>query len=277
MTPAYFDKRLLVIEAELARTLRVMGRKENTLSAIARDAWDGARLAIMTRNRPITATGALISLVGHITIVELRAELTEVQTANGFGNRCLLACSKRSKLLPHGGEVDPHALEALAAKLRHAFSALPHGRITFDPMARALWEEVYPELSKGGTRLFDAMTARSEAQAVRVALIYALLDGQQQIGRAHLEAALEIIRYSNDSVRHIFGDATGNRTADTIIKALRACPEGMTRTALSSDLFGRNVKADEIGTALALLLEYGMAYPKRIDTDGRPKEVWFAC
>ena len=51
-----------------------------------------------------------------------------------------------------------------------------------------------------------------------------LLDGQRHIGRAHLAAALEIIRYANDSALHIFGDATGNPAADTILNALRATP-----------------------------------------------------
>jgi len=56
---------------------------------------------------------------------------------------------------------------------------------------------------------------------LRIALIYALLDHQHQIGLAHLNAALEIVRYSNDSVRRIFGDLTGNKIADTILAALR--------------------------------------------------------
>jgi hypothetical protein len=76
--PGVADKRLLVVESELARPLRVMGRPDNTLSAVLREAWDGDRLGLMTRSRPITATGALISLVAHITITELRGELTEM-------------------------------------------------------------------------------------------------------------------------------------------------------------------------------------------------------
>jgi hypothetical protein len=121
------------------------------------------------------------------------------------------------------------------------------------------------------------MTARSEAQTLRAALSYALLDGQSQIGLAHLEAAIEVIRYSNDSVRHIFGDATGNRTADAIIRALRANPEGMSRSAISNDLFSKNTPADEISAALATLLDHRMIRSKRINTNGRPKEIWVAC
>jgi hypothetical protein len=278
--PGVSDKRLLVVESEFARMLRVMGRKENTLSMVLREAWDGMpRLFIMTRKDPTIATGAFISIVAHITITELQDELAEVQTANGFGNRCLFACSRRSKLLPLGGNVNYATRTQLAQQLKQFFASRPSGKITFDDPAEQRWCQIYSELSKSGTRMFDALTARSEAQTLRVALIYALLDGQQQIGLAHLEAALEVIRYSNESVRHIFGDATGNRTADAIMRALRANLEGMTRTQIFEDLFGRNKQSDDIGKGLAILLAHGMAYCKRIPNPtgrGRPIELWIA-
>lgn len=113
-----------------------MRRNDNTLSMVLRCAWDGDRLGIMTRNRPITATGAMISLVAHITITELRAELTEVQTANGFGNRCLMCCSKRSRLFPLGGQLKRGEIERAAGKLKQALDARSRGEICFDVLAR---------------------------------------------------------------------------------------------------------------------------------------------
>jgi Bifunctional DNA primase/polymerase, N-terminal len=270
------DKRLLIVEEELSRLLRVMGRSESTLSSVLRQAWDGIRLAIMTRNRPVEATDPLISLIAHITIAELRAELTDVQAANGFGNRCLFACVKRSKLLPLGGDVNKPELNALADRLGQIMMRHPHGIIVFDLAARDLWIQNYERLSQGGSRLVDHLTARSEAQAIRVALNYALLDGQQEIGLAHLQAALEIIRYSNDSVKFIFGDATGDPIADTILRSLRNNPEGLSRIEINN-LFSRNAKASDIATALACLLDHKLATFRRKETGGRPSEIWAAC
>ena len=272
------DKRLLVVEEELSRALHAMRRSDNTLSAVLRQAWDGKRLGIMTRNSPITATDALISLIAHITIVELRAELSDLQAANGFGNRCLFACVKRSKLLPFGGNVDLAAMFEVAARLGEVLKIHPIRPLYLDTAARVLWENTYAELSKGGTRLFDALTARSEAQAIRVALIYALLDGQSAIGRHHLEAALEIVRYSNASAKYIFGDAVGNATADTILRTLRRNPQGVNRTEIYN-LFGRHTKAGDIAAALAALDEFGLATCRRkapASFGGRPPEIWVA-
>src|SRR5919112_2167991 len=98
------DKRLLVLEPELASTLKVMRREGNTLSAVVRQAFDDARLQVMTRNNPMKATDAHISIIGHITKAELLRYLTETEAANGFANRFLWLLVERSKELPFGGE-----------------------------------------------------------------------------------------------------------------------------------------------------------------------------
>jgi hypothetical protein len=271
------DKRLLIIEQELCRPLRVMSRADNTLSAVMRDAWDGNRLGVMTRKNPITATGATISLVAHITIAELRAELTEIHAANGFGNRCLFAAARRSNILPFGGRVGDGEIEKLARDVRSAIDALDdcHIDVGFTDTARKLWIEVYGELSEGRPGIYGAMTARSEAQALRVALIYAILDKRKRIDAEHLRAGLEVVRYSNDSVWHVFGDRTGLRVADTILAGLRSSTNGLTRTEISK-LFSRNVDAEQLRNAMGLLLANKLVHNTMQKEKGRPTERWCA-
>jgi hypothetical protein len=99
------DKRLLVIESEFASTLRVLNRDGNTLSPTLRQAWDGSTLQVMTKQFPETASNAHVSIIGHVTGDELRRELKRTDAGNGFGNRILWACTRRSKTLPDGGQV----------------------------------------------------------------------------------------------------------------------------------------------------------------------------
>ena len=101
--PAPVDKRLLIVEPEFARPLAAAKRDGSTLSHIVRDAWDSGDLRVMTRKDPLKATGAHISLVGHVTADELRRTLTSTDQVNGFANRLLFVCVTRSKLLPAGG------------------------------------------------------------------------------------------------------------------------------------------------------------------------------
>ena len=83
------DKRLLVIEEEFVRVLRVGSRDGNILSSVIRDAWDGKTLRGLSKTSPSKASGAHISIIGHITREELLANLAQGDATNGVGNRFL--------------------------------------------------------------------------------------------------------------------------------------------------------------------------------------------
>jgi hypothetical protein len=274
--PGIKDKRLLVTEAEFASALAVMDRSGNTLSPVIRNAWDGLPLQTLTKNSPLKATGAHISIIGHITQDELRARLRRTDMANGFANRILFCLVRRSKRLPYGGHVDSAALAALGERFKQAIeSAKTAGRVTMTQAAADAWALAYAELSADRPGLLGAITARAEAQVIRLSLIYALLDGKDEIDTVHLDAAMAVWAYCDQSAHLIFGDSLGDPVADDIITALRRSPAGMTRTDISN-LFARHRTADQINAALALLLKLGRARFGEQGTDGRPIETWFA-
>jgi hypothetical protein len=274
--PGVLDKRLLAFEPEFANVLKVSQRQGNTLSTVIRQAWDSGNLRTMTKNSPARSTGAHISIVGHITADELRRYLSETETANGFGNRFMFACVKRSKALPEGGNPDPQALADVQSRLAAAVVfARQAGVMGRDDEARELWGATYGELSDGRPGLTGALLGRAEAHVLRLALVYALLDRARAIAPPHLLAALAVWQFIEESVLHVFGDALGDPVADDLLRLLRACPDGLTRTDISAYL-GRNLSADRIGRALGMLLQYGLAYRDQQQTGGRPSERWRA-
>jgi hypothetical protein len=271
------DKRLLVLEAELACVLKVMNRDGNTLSPVIRQAWDDGALQTLTKNSPMKATAANISIVGHITKAELLRHLSETEAANGFANRFIWLLVMRSKKLPFGGEWFKVDTAPLVRRLSSAleFAAAPV-EITWEDGAREIWQEVYGPLSDGKPGLFGAVVGRAEAQVIRVAGLYAVMEESYEIGREHLLAALALWDYAEKSSRYIFGDATGDPVADQILDALRAAgKDGMTRTEISN-LFARNKSADRIARALAELLKLGRVRREQEETGGRAAERWFA-
>jgi phage/plasmid primase-like uncharacterized protein len=272
------DKRLLVFESEFAGVLRACQRQGNTLSATIREAWDSGNLRSLTKNDPVTATGAHIAIVGHITSDELRAELTQTDAANGFANRFLFVAAKRSKLLPFGGDDLGDEVESgFATRFAEvAQLARTRRRITMASGARTIWEAVYPTLSAGGDGLHGCVTGRAEAQVIRLGLIYALVDGAEQIDVPHLLAALAVWQYCDATARYVFGASVGDRIADEIMQHLRrAASSGMSRSEIR-DAFGRNQSADRIGAALDLLAQKGYAKSETVQTGGRPSELWRA-
>jgi hypothetical protein len=244
------DKRLLILESEMAGALRVMQREGNILSRVLRDAWDRGDLASLTKNSPARATGAYVSIIGHITGTELRANLDRTEMANGFANRFLFACVRRSKLLPFGGSLNDAVVVGLADKIKCVIDAAKRiGRVTFASDAAAGWEAAYPTLSSDRPGLLGALTARAEAQVIRLALLYALWDGSDRITLAHLRPAMAIWEYCAASVEYLFGDLLGEAVSDAILAALRRAPNGLSRTEISAAL-GRNVAANQIARAL---------------------------
>jgi hypothetical protein len=275
--PGVTDKRLMLVESEFAGLLSVAERPGNTISPLIRRAWDGDRLQTITKNSPLCATGAHISLIGHITEDELRARITRTDLANGFANRFLFTLIRRSKELPFGGNLPEAGVLRLGSELAAVLQEVQSfGRVSMTAAAMARWAAVYSALSAGQPGLLGAITGRAEAQTVRLALLYALLDGKGEIDEPHLRAALAVWEYCEASAAHIFGKALGDPVADEILIALKqAGIAGLTRTAIR-DLFGRNKSGDRIGAALALLVTKGRAWMESRQTGGRPTEVWFA-
>jgi hypothetical protein len=268
------DKRALVVETEFSSPLRVAQREGNTLSATLRDSWDIGNLCTLTKNSPARATGAHISIIGHVTREELLRYLNSTEMGNGFANRFLWLCVRRSKCLPDGGnfriEEHPDLLGRLKDSLAFAHSA---AEIRRDDAAADMWRAVYPELSRGRPGLFGSIVSRAPAQVLRLSVILALLDSSPLIREAHMLAALALWEYCEASARFVFGDSLGYPDADRILKELQTNPRGLTRTEIHN-LFGRNRSEAEIEAALHCLAERGLASRSVRETNGRAAEAW---
>jgi hypothetical protein len=268
------DKRLLCVEEEYAGVLRMLERQGNSLSARIRDAWAGKPIGSLTKHSPTKCREPHISIIAHTTAEEIRRYLTTTEIGNGFGNRHLWFCVKRSKALPDGGRWMPgqQLIRRWQAAADHAVRV---GELQRDAGAREVWHAVYPELSEGKPGLVGCMLGRAVPQVMRIACLYAALDLAREVRAEHLAAALALWDFCEQSVRFVLGDSLGDPLADEIDRALRQTPAGLTREAIR-DLFGRHRSAADVGRALGLLLECGRADRRQEATGGRPAERWFS-
>lgn len=271
--PGVTDKRLLVVEQEFARTLKVMNRETNVLSAVIRQAWDTGDLRVLTKVSPDVATGAHISIIGHITKEELLRYMDSTDAANGFGNRFLWVAVMRSKYLPDGGAVPQKEWNRLAQRLADALAfATGVGELRRDPAAKSIWHWIYPALSLGAPGLIGALTGRAEPQVMRLACVYALLDLSTTVTDAHIVAAIAYWKRVRDSVGFIFGDATGDPIADLILRELRQNGP-MTQTEISNSQ-GRHIRAERLAKAMDSLARHGLVQSERVATAGRSSTIW---
>jgi hypothetical protein len=276
--PGVIDKRLLVYEAEFSSVLKIAGREGNILSEILRKAWETGNLRNTVKNNPMKATGAHIAIIGHITIDELQRTLTTTDAANGFGNRFLWLCVRRSKLLPDGGAFHTVDFNPLLMKLRAVLTkakSIQHMRRDED--AKTAWHAVYPVLSAERPGLVGTLLARAEAQVLRLSMLYALLDGTDTIQTEHLYAALALWEYVEASVTYIFGTSVGDPVADTLLVALQeSYPQGLSRKQILAETFHGNLRADELDRVLRLLQRHELIKLEKLPAEGgrgRPKEI----
>lgn len=247
------DKRLLALEEEFARVLQVSKREASTLSAIVRTAYDSGDLSVLTK-QALTATGAHISILGHITIDELRARLTDTDIANGFANRFLYLAVRREKLIADSRPADPNVMTALSRRVADALDTARHTReMARTEAAAGLWAGLYEQMAADDTPgVVGSLCARPEAHTLRLSIVYALLDRSPVVDTAHLRAAWAVWSYCRASTAHIFAadDTAGlTREAAKLHQALKAAgAAGLDGTA-QADVFNRNLPAGKLEMA----------------------------
>jgi hypothetical protein len=136
--------------------------------------------------------------------------------------------------------------------------AQPGRQVAWSAEALAPWAELYRELGASAIEGASAtITARADAQILRIALLYALLDQNTEIGISHLNAAREVWRYCSESALYIFGESSGDKTGNVILEALRSQPDGMTQTDISR-LFRGHKTSNQLQRALESLREQAL-------------------
>jgi hypothetical protein len=276
--PGIDDKRLLCVEPEFSAILAHFRREGNVLRDTLRQAWDGENLGAMTRQDSLTVTNPHVSLIAHITPDELRARLEETDVANGLINRFVVIHSHSDKCLPLAGALPESTLEEygriLGAAVHHAKSV---GEVRLSAEAEAIWAGgMYQALHRSTPGRLGDVLQRGAPHVLRMAAIFALADCRDRIGPEHLRAASAVWEYATRSAACVFGDATGNRVADTILERLREiAPDGMTRSEVGRKIFGDH-KAKDVGAALAMLVQAGKIREETIPTGGKPARKYYA-
>lgn len=281
LDPGERDKRLLAYEPELAAVFRVLERDGNKLASVLRQGWDGGRLDSLAKNEPMTATGAHISLISHVTPEDLARYMSATDAANGLAGRFLWFAVRRSKVVPPIGA--PKARTAdVALELSTAFEwADSHGwssPMEWEADAAAMFNEAYlAEQEKHVSGLLGCILTRRESHIARLALIYAVLDRRWAIGVEHVQAATAVWDYCSESAKYIFGDHLGDPQAEKVLAYLKQAGDGgRSKAEIVHNVFHRHIKAEALVRILATLERQGMVTRSRRETGGRPAEIWTA-
>jgi hypothetical protein len=269
--PGVDDKRLCVVESEASQMLKMFRREGNILSNVERDAWDGRSLRTLTKASPLRATKAHISLIAHTTREDLRAYLTDLDVANGVANRFLFTAVQRMRALPEPAPLPASVLASLVRQVQDIITfAQGVGVMERTPAARALWHDRYPVLTLDRPDLAGALLARGPGHVTRLSMLFALLTLAPCVDVAHLESALAWWEYCCQSVDIIFGDRTGNATADRLRTELLPGQE-MSLDGVRREIFAGHVTDARLKDAIELLVNLEGWQTRMEATNGRPR------
>jgi hypothetical protein len=181
---------------------------------------------------------------------------------------------ERSRRLPLGADIPQNELDLLGVRVSNTIEkARTIGRLTFSDEGRHAWENFYHSLDDDLGGVVGALVARAEAQLLRLAVTYALLDGSALIERHHLEAAEAVWDHCAETVRRVFGDHQPDHVLPMLLAALRAAgPEGLDGSQ-QQELFNRHVPAHRLAAARAQLERQGIAHTTAEETGGRPRII----
>lgn len=271
------DKRRLVLEPEFGVVLARARREGNAISQVLREAWDGRDLRVATKT-PLIATAPHLAVNGHISPEEFRARVSQRDVAGGSYNRFLLLYVERSKRLPDGGGAAQDVVREMADDLRTRLArARRVGEIRRAVSAADYWRHLYNELvDLEDDPVVSDWVARCIPQVMRLAALYAALDGTAEIQEHHLRAAAALVRYAMDSVRYVVqgGEAQPRSDVAYVSKlSKQAGPDGINRSALTK-AFGSRGDAAALDATLTDVMALPGFESKEVKTGGRPSRCY---
>jgi hypothetical protein len=284
----YTEKRLFVAEEEFSKLLAQIRRDGNILSQVCRESFDSGNLSVLTRGDPLTANGAHISIVGHITPEELFDRFNHIEMANGFGNRFLWFAVKSEKLYPFCKPLPKEPFETFRNSLSHWMTTGGQGLLRgvgsfcvhLAPETQDRWQNgLYQKLREDKPGFAGALTARGATMVLRIALIYSLLDpppskgASHVIAPVHLDAALAVWKYCEESAYQLFGDKTGCSLSDKILSLLENGP--MSKDQINNHLSPQQkTKVQSTLESLEADGKIQRTVKKRESGAGRPTTFW---
>lgn len=150
-------------------------------------------------------------------------------------------------------------------------------RIQLDRDAARLWsKEIHPELTVADDEdhAEAEFTRRAAPYCLRVARLYAALEGRNLICNSDLVAVVALVRYSIVSAKYVLDQQARDPRLDRIRRAVDAAGlAGLTQSAVSG-LFSRNLTKEVLGELLTPLTADGEYEKVRQPTRGRPAEAY---
>lgn len=206
-------------------------KKDRSLGDRFRKIWDGETVTHQTSQVDIKVENPHLGFVIHVQPKNWGAISGTSQATGGTYNRFLPVYVERSKRVRVFGGKKKQRMEAIkevAKDLRNAArQATEIMTAKVDDEVGERFEEHHRPICEGlteGNEELSEMSQRALGYLIRLGALYALADGREEVSERDFDSALELIRYSVESVRCILPNTGGSSVAAGILDAVQDGP-----------------------------------------------------
>ena len=208
------DKRLLVVLSELT-SLMQKARQDGVKNIIPflTEAYDSPpTLDLPTRTNPLVATAPHISILSASTPDWLEDGMQDREILGGFGNRFMYIVGQPKDPISFPDPPDKQLGEKITGRLSEILSTQQETEFDLSPEARKLWDRFYRDwrAHEWTDAVAAALVQRTPDFAMKVTLIYAVLDGEQEITAELLQIGIDVAKYCVASSQQVFSEFYAN-------------------------------------------------------------------
>ena len=271
-------RRVLLVPGEY-RSLAAKAGQESTSNLIPglTEAYDcPAELSHRTRGKDLRTSDPFLSIFTSSTRDWLQHSFQALDVAGGFVNRWTFVDGTPKPPNPLPARPD----DSLWGEVRKALRDMDEGidvapdsrRLELSPEAREVFVDFYRDLheAKHGTELLAQLAQRLQDQALKLALLYALLEGCDYIRQEHMAAGTMFASWELHAQGRIFegfGEGKQRKLETRVLKLLTARGPGMLKRDLHQAIGGR-YSAGEFNQAVNALGRMGV-----VDFRGRRSNI----
>lgn len=256
--------------SELSRLLSNKNRGvTSSISPMLMELWDSpSQVSSTVKNNPIRVENPFLSALAAVQPDVLADQINDQDIHSGFANRWLYICGNGGAPIPWPETLDRSHLELLG---RLVAAQIPSDQRTLRlaPGAKDFWDEWYLGIFHAtGTPEELSMMQRVPVNAVKVALIHAVLNGHDAIELPDLEMGAKTAEWAWGNVRLLLGEWGGTndqRIVARVLAALRSQPNPVARPHLVELTTSRRWSVRDFNTMIDAMEKSGMVV---FDHDG---------
>lgn len=267
----------VIVEEEMDNQI-ANAKKDHRLGVFLRKAWDGQTFRHKTSKVDWQIKKPHLGIIGHVQPKNWGAIAGSKDATGGTYNRFLPVWVARSKTLSVFTKTDgcDEVILAEAKRFRIAAAAgREMGTVTVSEETAELFEAYHRPLAESLTAENEELAQMSEralAYLIRIAALYAVADGRDEIGIEDFDSALALVTYSVETVQYVLPEVGGETLASKIKVALIAAGDEGLQTNELWDFVGRRYTKAQLTEAINSLPQ--VVTRKGKSTGGRPPQIY---